>query len=222
MSDRFQFVLPIDGDDEPKHVIAAGHGDETPGRVDVPKFKTYAEYLADAEKILVPTLPRDNIAPDELTTTVNVDKEIADEDPEFVAARRMVFAAARVIRDSHTLQDWNDYEDADRYTVAMNYVQAQSYMNAGKLNLDGANGDDFDNRFELVTSDDWDDFADVKADEMIEEAKSSGELVIPDNLDYYYDFDYETWRRDLKQDYQVIELHENKASLGVLLILRST
>jgi len=245
-TNRFQFVLPVDGDEEspveqPKFKISRerpirpnqtrdllGAGDEKPGRVETGPFRTYEEILAEKQdntlynhvtvKLDRPTRNGQLITYQAVATGCG---ETVDEDPAFVDNRRRVFAAARLLRDSRVLSNWTDEDVADRAVVAMAYVRAKEYRYGGKLTFDGASADDFDNRYETVTAEDWDDFADVKADDMIDDAKSSGELVIPEGLDYYYDFDYESWRKNSKSDYEVIDLSDTEETTYALLILRA-
>lgn len=110
-----------------------------------------------------------------------------------IYARRQanVFAAARVLRDSNTLQAMpvSDGGYTDRAELALRYVENVHSMYGS--------GDDFDNRY-IGTWFSFREYADQTADELIDDSGDAGLMT-------RY-FDYDMFARDLQFDYDVVEL----------------
>lgn len=117
-----------------------------------------------------------------------------------------IFAAARVVRDSTVLsaKAWDsepsEWCHVNRATLALAYVQ--------NIHHSYATGTDFDERFRCVQGaegwrDPWRVYADQEADSLLEEG---GQLEL---LTRY--FDYESFARDLKYDYDVVTLEDADA-----------
>ncbi len=126
---------------------------------------------------------------------------------ERLATTAEIFAAARVVRDSTVLQTYGPSDEPSewvhnrRAALALAYVQNIHYLYSS--------GIDFDQRFICVQGadgwyDPWRVYANNKADELL------GENVDNSNMLSRY-FDYESFARDLKYDYDVVELEDSDA-----------
>src|SRR5690349_15011373 len=92
---------------------------------------------------------------------------------------------------SRTLQNWPHYE-VNKWRAAMSYL---AHFGSGT--------DDTDLRYNLVAvADNWDDWATNHADELIAEEGPSS------TLERYYEFDYEQYAIDLRDDYTIVEMYD--------------
>jgi hypothetical protein len=140
--------------------------------------------------------------------TDELQPDCSECDEIYAERRALVFAAARVVRDSTILQEWDDYTgntDLSRAAVALEFVKEQGWGwrddETGHREF-YADGGDFDNRFITVT-DSFRTYADDLADEMLDQARQNSDSVSVDLSRY---FDYESFRRDLSFDYQTFDV----------------
>jgi hypothetical protein len=114
------------------------------------------------------------------------------EDPDELAD------AVRLMDESRELQHWGYGHSVNKWRAALSYL---SYFGAGT--------NDHDLRYNLVgVADNWDDWATNHADERIQggEGPSSG-------LESYYEFDYEQYANDLRDDYTIVDMVDGGAEV---------
>jgi hypothetical protein len=109
--------------------------------------------------------------------------------------RAVIVATAQLLIDSRQLQERNWHYSVGRELAALSYVtdKTPEYVDAST----------FDNDF-ITLADNWDDWATEHADERIR-----NEVSIPGDLNYHYEFDYESYASDLRQEYDVVDILDN-------------
>jgi hypothetical protein len=159
-----------------------------------------AEELSEQCQRVLPLLEKEYASADR-DDLIDLLRDIDNEALDGTESDEEVQATARMMLDSGELRNWAYNYVMPAELAALLYVQHHG--------AEWADAGTFDNNLVAVV-DSFDDWATEHADERIRT-----EVTIPNDLDYHYEFDYESYANDLRQAYDVIE---EDASSGVLIL----